>query len=179
MRAPLSDSSSSEDSSAGVGAGVAGVGSAAGGAVGAGVIVTTVVTDVTVAASGTISLTVTARPDAASFSTKAVVKAAAKPADFVGSASVSWTAVASESDVVTSSYSTLSFVPANSLASACDNLRVTREIFVIVTFDTSTPKPVAMEAPTLATKVVSAASDSAVTFSGKLPKSKVSADFTV
>merc|ERR1711904_764252 len=130
MRAPLSDSSSSEDSSAGVGAGVAGVGTGVGSAVGAGVIVTTVVTDVTVAASGTISLPVTARPDAASFSTKAVVKAAAKPADFVGSASVSWTAVASESDVVTNSYSTLSFVPANSLAAACDNLRVTREIFV-------------------------------------------------
>merc|ERR1719191_1990540 len=164
MRAPLSDSSSSADSSAGVGAGV---------------IVTISVFDVTVAASGTISLTTTVRPDAASFSTKAVLKAAAKDDDFVGSASVSWTAVASASDVVTSSYSTFSFAPCNSLASPCDNLRVTTVIFVMVTFDGSTPNPTAMEAPTLDTKVVSAASDSAVTFSGRLPKSKVSADFTV
>merc|ERR1739847_195090 len=147
MRAPLSDSSSSEDSSAGVGAGVAGVGtgvgSAVGGAVGAGVIVTTVVTDVTVAASGTISLTVTTRPDAASFSTKAVVKAAAKADDDVGSASVSWTAVASASDVVTSSYSTLSFGACSLLTSSTCNLRANL-IPVIVTFDLSTPKPVAI-----------------------------------
>jgi hypothetical protein len=52
-------------------------------------------------------------------------------------------------------------------------------IFVMVTFDGSTPKALAMELPTLLTKVVSAASDSAVTFSGKLPKSKVSAAFSV
>jgi len=49
----------------------------------------------------------------------------------------------------------------------------------MVTFDGSTPKPVAIEPATLLTKVVSAASDAAVTFSGKLPKSKVSADLIV
>jgi hypothetical protein len=125
------------------------------------------------------SFTTTVRPDAASFSTKAVEKAAEKLAAFVGSARVSWTAVASAKDVVTSSYSTLSFVPCNSLLAASLNLRLTSSIFVTVTFDASTPKPVAMEPATLLTNVASAASDSAVTFSGKLPKSKVSADFTV
>jgi hypothetical protein len=135
--------------------------------------------DVTVAASGTISLTTTVRPAAASFSTKAVVKAAAKDDDFVGSASVSWTAVASARDVVTNSYSTLSFGPCNCLSWASDSRRLMMVILVMVTFDGSTPKALAMELPTLLTKVVSAASDSAVTFSGKLPKSKVSAAFSV
>jgi hypothetical protein len=135
--------------------------------------------DVTVAASGTISLTTTVRPDAASFSTKAVVKAAANVDDFVGSASVSWTAVASARDVVTNSYSILCFGPCNCLSWASDSLRVRMVIFVMVTFVGSTPKPLAMELATLATKVVSAASDSAVTFSGKLPKSKVSAALSV
>merc|ERR1719313_922045 len=165
MTAPLSDSSSS-DSSAGVGAGVA---------AGAGVTVITSVFDVTVAASGTISFTTTVRPDAASFSTNAVVKAAAKDDDLVGSASVSWTAVASARDVVINSYSTFSFGPCNCLSCASESLRVTIVILVTVTFDGSTPKPVAMAAPTLLTKVESAARDSAVTFSGKLPKSNVSA----
>merc|ERR1719161_2116883 len=122
MRAPLSDSSSSSASEAGVGAGVgAGAGAGAGdgpgapGAPGAGVgaITTVSVFEVTVAFSGTISLMTTARPDAASFSTKAVVKASAKLDDLVGSLSVSVTAVASERDVVTNSYSILSFVPCN------------------------------------------------------------------
>jgi hypothetical protein len=144
-----------------------------------GAIITCTVFDVTVAASGTISFTTTARPDAASFATRAVEKAAPKLAAFVGSASVSWTAVASASDVVTSSYSTLSFAPCNCLCSASLNLRLTTSIFVIVTFDASTPKPVAIEPATLLTKVVSAARDAPVTFAGKLPKSKVSADFTV
>lgn len=135
--------------------------------------------EVTVAGSVTISSTTTARPDAASFATKAVEKAAEKLAALVGSARVSWTAVASDRDVVTISYSTLSFVPCNCLFSASLNLRLTSSILVTVTFDGSTPKPEAMESATLATKVVSAASDSAVTFSGKLPKDKVSADFTV
>jgi hypothetical protein len=140
---------------------------------------TATVSDVTVAASGTISLTTIARPDVASFSTKAVLKAAANDADFVGSASVSWTDVASARDVVTNSYSTLSFGPCNCLSWASDSLRLTMVIFVMVTFDASTPKALSMELPTLATKVVSAASDSAVTFSGKLPKSKVSAALSV
>jgi hypothetical protein len=48
----------------------------------------------------------------------------------------------------------------------------------MVTFDGSTPKPVAIEPATLLTKVVSAASAAAVTFSGKT-MSKVSEDFTV
>lgn len=135
--------------------------------------------EVTVAASAMISLTTTVRPDAASLATKAVEKAAPKAACFVGSASVSWTDVASARDVVCSSYATLSLVPCNCLCSASLNLRLTTSIFVIVTFDASTPKPVAMEPATLLTNVVSAASDAAVTFSGKLPKSKVSADFTV
>jgi hypothetical protein len=135
--------------------------------------------EVTVAGSVTISSTTTARPDAASFSTKAVEKAAEKVAALVGSASVSWTAVASARDVVTNSYSTLSFVPCNCLFSASLNLRLTISILVIVTFDGSTPKPVAIEPATLLTNVVSAASDAAVTFSGKLPKDKVSSDFTV
>jgi hypothetical protein len=108
-----------------------------------------------------------------------VLKEVAKAADFVGSASVSWTEVASARDVVTNSYSTLSFGPCNCLSWASDNLRVTIVIFVMVTFDASTPRADAMESPTLLTKVVSAASDSAVTFSGKLPKSRVSADLTV
>jgi hypothetical protein len=141
--------------------------------------ITVSVFDVTVAFSGTISETAIARPLSASFATKAVVKAAANDVDFVGSASVSWTAVASARDVVTSSYSTLSFGPCNCLSWASDSLRVTMVIFVMVIFDASTPKAVAMEVPTLLTKVVSAASDSAVTFSGKLPKSKVSADLSV
>jgi hypothetical protein len=141
--------------------------------------ITVSVFDVTVAASGTISLTTTVRPAAASFSTKAVVKAAAKDDDFVGSASVSWTAVASARDVVTNSYSTLSFGPCNCLSWAPDSLRLIMVIFVMVTFDASTPKALAIELPTLLTKVVSAARDSAVTFSGKLPKSKVSADLSV
>jgi hypothetical protein len=125
------------------------------------------------------SATTTARPDAASFSTKAAEKAAPKVAALVGSASVSWTDVASARDVVTNSYSILSFVPDNCLFSASLNLRLTISILVIVTFDGSTPKPVAMEAPTLFTNVVSAASDAAVTFSGKLPKDKVSLDLRV
>jgi hypothetical protein len=140
---------------------------------------TCLVTDVTVAASGTMSFTTTVRPDAASFSTKAVEKAAEKLAAFVGSARVSWTDVASARDVVTSSYSILSFVPCNCLATASLNLRLTISIFVIVTFDGSTPKPLAMEPATLLTNVASAASDAPVTFAGKLPKDNVSADFTV
>jgi len=136
------------------------------------------VSDVTVAASGTISFTTIARPAAASFSTKAVEKAAEKLAAFVGSARVSWTDVASARDVVTNSYSILSFVPCNCLPSL--NLRAGMiSIFVIVTFDGSTPKPAAMEPATLLTNVASAASDSAVTLSGNLPKSKVRAAFTV
>jgi hypothetical protein len=135
--------------------------------------------DVTTAASGTISLITTARPDAASFSTKAVLKAAAKAPDFEGSASVSCILVASARDVVTNSYSTLSFGPCNCLSSASESLRVTMEILVTVSFFGSTPKADAREPATLATKVVSAARASAVTFSGKLPKSKVIADFTV
>jgi len=135
--------------------------------------------EVTVAGSVTISSTTTARPDAASFSTKAVEKAAEKVAALVGSASVSWTDVASARDVVTNSYETLSFVPDNCLFSASLNLRLTTWIPVTFTFDGSTPKPVAIDASTLLTNVVSAASASAVTFSGKLPKDKVSADLMV
>merc|ERR1719321_2289397 len=52
-------------------------------------------------------------------------------------------------------------------------------MLTIVTIAGSTPRPAAMELATLLMKVVSAASDSAVTFSGKLPKSKVRAAFTV
>jgi hypothetical protein len=59
--------------------------------------------EVTVAFSETISLSTTARPDAASFATKAVEKAAPKDAALVGSASVSAIDVASARDVVTSS----------------------------------------------------------------------------
>jgi hypothetical protein len=142
--------------------------------------ITVSVFDVTVAFSGTISETAIARPLSASFATKAVLKAAAKLCDFVGSLSVSSTAVASASDVVTNSYSTLSFVPCNCLSSAGDSLRPLRSLIaMMVTFDGSTPKPSAMEPATLLTKVVSAASASAVTFSGKLPKAKVSADLIV
>jgi hypothetical protein len=106
-----------------------------------------------------------------------VEKAAVKLAALVGSARVSWTCVASARDVVTSSYSTLSFGAANRLSSSL-NRRVTRVIDVMVTFDRSTPKPEAIEPATLATNVVSAARAAAVTFSGKV-MSKVSADFTV
>jgi hypothetical protein len=49
----------------------------------------------------------------------------------------------------------------------------------MVTFDESTPKLLAIDPATLLTNVVSAARDAAVTFAGKLPKSKVSADLTV
>jgi len=132
-----------------------------------------------VAFSGTISFTTTTRPDAASFSTKAVENAVAKLAADVGSASVAWTAVASARDVVISSYSTFSFDPCNSLCFASFNLRLTTSIFVTVTFGGATPRPVAIEPATLRTKVMSAASDAAVTFSGRLPKSKVSADLIV
>lgn len=127
MRAPLSDSSSSFASEAGVGAGVAGGGAGVAGAGGAGSgaggggagvagaggagagtgvpAPTTMVTvfSVIVAASGTISLTTTTRPDAASFATKAVENAAPNAACFVGSASVAVTDVASARDVVVSS----------------------------------------------------------------------------
>jgi hypothetical protein len=59
--------------------------------------------EVTVAGEAAISLTTTVRPASASFATKAVEKAAVKLADLVGSASVSWTDVASARDVVVSS----------------------------------------------------------------------------
>merc|ERR1711977_550778 len=106
MTAPLSESSSEESvesvAGAGVGAGADGVGVGVGvgdapGEPGAGVgaITTDTVFEVTVAASGTISFTTTVRPAAASFSTKAVEKAAEKLAALVGSASVSWTDVTS------------------------------------------------------------------------------------
>merc|ERR1711871_1791440 len=191
ITAPLSDPSSASSSAGGVGAGVADAGGAGGAGAGAGAgagpgdgpgagagagvgaTTTASVTDVTVAGSVTMSFTTTVRPDAASFSTRAAEKADPKLAAFAGSASVSSTAVASARDVVTNSYSTLSFAPCNCLCSAPLNLRLTTSIFVMVTFDASTPKPVAMEPATLLTNVVSAASDAAVTFSGKLPKSKV------
>merc|ERR1712182_37872 len=98
MTAPLSDDSSSSSSAGGDGAGVAdGGGAGVGGGVGvggAGVMTTVSVFDVTVATEGATSFTSIVRPDAASFSTKAVVNSAAKDDDLVGSASVSWTPVA-------------------------------------------------------------------------------------
>merc|ERR1719359_254430 len=122
MTAPLSDSSSSSFSAAGAGAGVGaaaaggvGVGSDVGAGAGVGAIITASVTDVTVAFSGTISFTTTVRPEAASFSTKAVENADAKPAALVGSSRVSSTAWATAGSVVTSSYSILSFAPCNCL----------------------------------------------------------------
>lgn len=52
-------------------------------------------------------------------------------------------------------------------------------MFVTVTFDEATFKPAAIELATFLTNVASVASDAPVTFSGKLPKPKVSADLMV